>query len=158
MISDFVKEVLMNVDGVRTVVVGIDGSPDSHRALKWAMDEAARVPSRFVLVHGVEVGVAAASPYGTGVLFEQLEEGGRTILDEVLAEVRAAGFEAEGRVEVGSAAHALIEASRDADLLVVGCRGHGGFAGLLLGSVSAACAHHAHCPVVVVRPEEKAAA
>lgn len=140
------------------VVVGVDGSPDAARALRWAQDEARRRNATLLLVNGVEIGAAAASPYGSGVLMEQLEEGGEAVLAEALAEVRAAGFEAEGRIEVGSAAHALIEASRGADLLVVGSRGHGGFVGLLLGSVSAACAHHAHCPVVIIRPEERSAA
>jgi nucleotide-binding universal stress UspA family protein len=147
----------MSTQPVPTVVVGVDGSPDAARALRWAQDEARRRNATLLLVHGVEIGAAAASPYGSGVLMEQLQQGGEAVLAEALAGVRAAGFEAEGRMEVGSAAHALIEASRGADLLVVGCRGHGGFAGLLLGSVSAACAHHAHCPVVVVRPEEHSA-
>ena len=68
------------------------------------------------------------------------------------------GLEADTRMEVGSGAHALIEASRGGQMLVVGSRGHGGFVGMLLGSVSAACTHHAHCPVVVVRPEASKAA
>jgi nucleotide-binding universal stress UspA family protein len=57
----------------------------------------------------------------------------------------------ERRVVQGNAAAVLIEQSRSADLLVVGNRGHGGFTGMLLGSVSGHCEHHAHCPVVVVR-------
>jgi nucleotide-binding universal stress UspA family protein len=148
----------MNTQAKPVVVVGVDGSPDAARALRWAQDEARRRNATLLLVNGVEVGAAAASPYGSGVLMEQLEEGGEAVLMEALKEVRANGFEAEGRIEMGSAAHALIEASRGADLLVVGSRGHGGFVGLLLGSVSAACAHHAHCPVVIIRPEERSAA
>jgi nucleotide-binding universal stress UspA family protein len=148
----------MNSTSQSIVVVGVDGSAGSARALTFALDEAARRNARLLLVHGVEIGAAAASPYGSGMALTQLEEGGEAILAEAADRVRAAGFEVDTKIDVGSAAHALIEASRSADLLVVGCRGHGGFAGLLLGSVSAACAHHAHCPVVVVRPEEKAAA
>ena len=73
-------------------------------------------------------------------------------LDRALQEVapEAEGVEIERRVTEGSAAAVLIEASRDADLLVVGSRGHGGFTGLRLGSVSRQCVSHASCPVVVV--------
>ncbi len=141
-----------------TLIVGVDGSPDATRALDWAIDEARRRNMRVLLVHGVEVGAAAASPYGTGMVLEQLEEAGRMVLAEAEQRVTAAGLEADTRMEVGSGAHALIEASRDAQLMVVGSRGHGGFVGMLLGSVSAACTHHAHCPVVVVRPEASKAA
>lgn len=148
----------MNTQATRTIVIGVDGSSDAADAMNWAIDESQRQQVKMLLVHGVEIGAAAASPYGSGLVLEQLEEVGRLILDEALAFVRAKGIEAEGRIEIGSSAHALIEASRGADLLVVGSRGHGGFAGLLLGSVSTACVHHAHCPVVVVRREEHKAA
>jgi nucleotide-binding universal stress UspA family protein len=141
-----------------TIVVGIDGSLEGARALTYAIDEAKRRDMKLLLVHGVEVGAAAASPYGGGQVLEQLEEAGKGVLDEAATLVRAAGLEVDCRLEVGSAAHALIQASRQADLVVVGSRGHGGFVGMLLGSVSNACTHHAHCPVVVVRPEEHKAA
>lgn len=141
-----------------TLIVGVDGSPDATRALDWAIDEARRRNMRVLLVHGVEVGAAAASPYGTGMVLEQLEQAGRTVLVEAEQRVVAAGLPVDTRMEIGSGAHALIEASRDADMLVVGSRGHGGFVGMLLGSVSAACTHHAHCPVVVIRPEASKAA
>ncbi len=143
---------------VGTLVVGVDGSTDSTRALDWAIDEARRRNMRVLLVHGVEIGAAAASPYGTGMVLEQLEEAGRLVLADGEQRVRDAGLEVDTRMEVGSGAHALIEASNGAQLMVVGCRGHGGFVGMLLGSVSAACTHHAHCPVVVVRPEGHTAA
>ncbi len=148
----------MKNETTRVIVVGVDGSQEANRALIWAMDEARQRGVSMVLVHGVEIGVAAASPYGGGLVLEQLQEGGQVVLDQALAQVRAAGIEAEGVLEVGSVAHALIEASKAAGMLVVGSRGHGGFTGLLLGSVSAACVHHAHCPVVVVPHEERNAA
>jgi nucleotide-binding universal stress UspA family protein len=141
-----------------TMIVGVDGSPDATRALDWAIDEARRRNMRVLLVHGVEVGAAAASPYGTGMVLEQLEEAGRMVLDEAEQRVAAAGLQVDTTMEVGSGAHALIEASRGAQMMVVGSRGHGGFVGMLLGSVSAACTHHAHCPVVVIRPEDAKAA
>ncbi|GGM89897.1 hypothetical protein GCM10009721_14040 [Terrabacter tumescens] len=71
----------------------------------------------------------------------------RETLDEVFGGHRPEGLQPE--VVHGSARTVLIEASRGASLLVVGSRGHGGFAGLLLGSVSSACSEHAHCPVLV---------
>jgi nucleotide-binding universal stress UspA family protein len=148
----------MNGSELRTIVVGVDGSHDADHALNWAIEEAKRHSMKMLLVHGVEIGAAAASPYGSGLVLEQLEEVGREVLDKALEYVRHQGVQAEGRMEVGSSAHALIEASRGADLLVVGSRGHGGFTGLLLGSVSSACTHHAHCPVVVVPREWHAAA
>ena len=137
---------------VPPVVVGVDGSEHAGRALRWAIDEARTHGWPILLVHGIELGVAAASPYGSGVVLEQLQEAGQQVLDEAVRVVKDAGVPVETRMEVGSSAHALIEASRGAAMLVVGSRGHGGFAGLLLGSVSSACVHHAHCPVVVLRP------
>lgn len=143
----------MNGQLDRTIVVGVDGSPDAARALEWAIDEAKRRGMKVLLVHGVEVGAVAASPYGGGSVLEQLEDSGRVLLGEAMETVKAAGLPVDCRMEIGSGAHALIEASRGAELLVVGSRGHGGFVGMLLGSVSNACTHHAHCPVVVIRPE-----
>lgn len=145
----------MSIVRPNTVVVGVDGSEQSGRALRWAIDEARAHGWPLLLVHGIELGVAAASPYGSGVVLEQLQEAGQQVLDDALRVAKDAGADVDTRMEVGSSAHALIEASKGAGMLVVGSRGHGGFAGLLLGSVSSACVHHAHCPVVVVRPPER---
>ena len=76
----------------------------------------------------------------------------RETLDDVFGDERPAGL--EGRVVHGSARTVLIDASRGASLLVIGSRGHGGFAGLLLGSVSSACSEHAHCPVLVLHDRD----
>ena len=141
------------IDTTRRIIVGVDGSADARRAVDWAVEEARLHGWSLELVHGVDVGVAAASPYGSGVVLEQLQDAGRQLLDDEVERVRALGVVARGILDIGSAAYALIEASRDAGMLVVGTRGHGGFHGLLLGSVSTACVHHAHCPVVVVPPE-----
>lgn len=140
----------MATDMDRTVVVGVDGSEGAQRALRFAIDEAAAHDWRVMLVHGVDVGLSAADPYGGGAVLEQLQQAGRTALDAAAAEVVKAGLEASTKLEVGSPAYALIDAAKGAAMLVVGSRGHGGFMGLLLGSVSSACVHHAHCPIVVV--------
>ncbi len=143
-------------DMKRTIVVGVDGSDDGKRALEWALDMARDRGMKLLLVNGIDVGMSAADPYGGGYVLEQLQSVGRLALDSAAALAAEQGIETETRLEVGSAAYALVEASRGAEMLVVGSRGHGGFAGLLLGSVSTACVHHAHCPVVVVPPPERA--
>lgn len=148
----------MDTQASRPIVVGVDGSPDAARALQWAMDEAERQGSRLLLVHGVEIGAAASSPYGGGEVLEQLQTAGEVVLAEARAVVETRGLPVDTKLEIGSGAHALIDASRQASMVVVGSRGHGGFVGMLLGSVSNACVHHAHCPVVVVRPEASRAA
>jgi nucleotide-binding universal stress UspA family protein len=73
------------------------------------------------------------------------------VAEAAAQEARAAGVDVSFSVPQGHGADALVETARDADLLVVGSRGHGGFAGLLLGSVSGQCAQYAACPVVIVR-------
>ena len=84
--------------------------------------------------------------------YEALRSAAEAALDATLQEVaNAEGIEVERRVVQGTPAAILVEESRGADLLVVGSRGLGGFRQLLLGSVSQQCAHHAECPVVIVR-------
>jgi len=139
------------------IIVGIDGSAHSARALEWAIKEGAlqHAPVTVITVNSVP-----ASPW----------TGNPTVLaqdPEVLARLRQAAEDMTVKVTSqlngerppsvtvrainGFPARELIDASRDADLVVVGSRGAGGFARLLVGSVSGQVVHHAHCPVMVVR-------
>ncbi|MCH7230698.1 universal stress protein [Glycomyces sp. L485] len=133
------------------IVVGIDGSPSSVRALRWAIGQAKATGATVEVVYAWEV----PPTYGTVVAVwpsDALEANARELLGEVMnqVEAEAADVELERYVEEGHAAAVLLRHSEDADLLVVGNRGHGGFAGALLGSVSQHCIHHATCPVVVI--------
>ena len=136
---------------MQRVVVGTDGSPGSQRALEWAVEEARRRQARLAVVH---IWDAPFEPtWGTmGVDIAAYEEHASETLDDAVADCRAAepGVEIEPRLVRGPAATTLVELAKDADLLVVGSRGRGGFAGLLLGSVSQQVAQHATCPVVIV--------
>jgi nucleotide-binding universal stress UspA family protein len=137
------------------VIVGVDGSKPSHEALRWAafmadatgsMVEATMVWQRS---SGYGASMAGWTAFPPG--WDPAEEAGRVWTDTV-AEVFGP-TPPEGMimtVREGGVAHALIEMSGAARMLVVGSRGHGGFAGLLLGSVSAACAEHASSPVLVI--------
>lgn len=137
------------------IVVGVDGSEDGERALRWALETAQRRDLSILLVHGLDVGLSAADPYGGGYVLEQLQDAGRLALEAASKMCAGAGIECESKLEMGSPGYLLVEESRGAAMLVIGSRGHGGFVGLLLGSVSNACVHHAHCPVVVVPPPER---
>lgn len=137
-----------------TIVIGVDGSAHSHRALAWALDEARLRGWRCILVHAFDYGLTGMSPY-PGNAPQLIAEDAQELLDRNVAWAKESGVPVEGRLEFGSASRALVEAARGADLLVVGSRGRGGVAGALLGSVSSACVHHAACPVVVVPPTER---
>jgi cation-transporting ATPase F len=137
------------------IVVGVDGSEHSRRALVWALDEARMRQVGCVLIHAWDYGLVAASPW-PGHAAETLGDDARALLDDDVAFARASGVPIDARLEFGSASQALIEASSDALMLVVGNRGRGGLTGALLGSVSAACVHHAGCPVLVVTPADRA--
>jgi nucleotide-binding universal stress UspA family protein len=132
------------------VVVGVDGSPGSHHALEFAVAEARLRGARVQAVMAWQMPVMV-DPQVTLQDFDP-EGWSRTGLDEVLATVSTGEVPVESRLVQGHPAGILIDASADADLLVVGSRGHGGFVGALLGSVSHRCVAHATCPVVVVPP------
>jgi nucleotide-binding universal stress UspA family protein len=138
------------------IVVGVDGSDQSDRVLEWAMREAGlrQAPLTVITVHQV-----ASSPWtGSSIVYPEdkpEQEKARKAAEEEVSKISGRLDSAPPSVTVnavnGQAAKALIDASGDADLLVVGARGAGGFVGLLMGSVSTHVAHHANCPVVIIR-------
>jgi nucleotide-binding universal stress UspA family protein len=130
------------------VVVGIDGSRQSDQALSWAAQHARLSGSRLEIVHSRFLR-KEASDLVRGVEAEETDMLDRAI---TMAKELEPAVEVSGRIVDPPAAEGLIEASRGAALLVVGCRGVGAVEELTLGSVSHQCARHAHCPVVIVRP------
>jgi nucleotide-binding universal stress UspA family protein len=137
------------------IIVGIDGSGHSAAALEWAVREAGvhHAPLTVLTVHEV-----AASGWGGTMVYqaddairEENRKSAQEAVDQVLQ--KASGptpADVTVRAVSGTPAEALIDASREADLLVVGSRGAGGFSRLLLGSVSTEVSHHAACPIVIV--------
>jgi nucleotide-binding universal stress UspA family protein len=139
----------------KTIVVGVDGSPGSRTALTWAAAEAAEHGSDLVVLNVWEH--TLLPPAGSVSVSERYvpDPSQRTADDLVQVIKEELGDEppvpVQARVKQGRPAKVLIEESANADLLVVGERGHGGFAGLVLGSVSQHVAAYAKCPVTVVR-------
>jgi nucleotide-binding universal stress UspA family protein len=142
------------------IIVGIDGSGHSQRALTWAMKEAAshNAPLTVLAVHPAVVGYA-----GGPLKYPQDEEmtekaraGAQAEADKALA---ALGDTRPPSVTVtavhGVPADVFVEASKDAEQIVLGSRGVGGFSALLLGSVATRVAQHAHCPVTIIPPEQR---
>ena len=137
------------------IIVGIDGSDHSKYALEWAMKEAAirHAPLTVITVHPVIAGFSGrAVAYPTDdALVDKARETAQEEVDKTLAQLGGPGPETVTVQGVsGFPAEVLITAGRDADMLVVGSRGSGGFNRLLLGSVSSQVTHHAQCPVVVI--------
>lgn len=144
------------------IIVGIDGSDNAQKALEWAMREAVirRIPLTVFTVYPVAIGAWGLRPISYPQDQEEQERVRRAAEEAV--EKATSQLEAGSRPESvtvsavsGTAAEELINASRDADLLVVGSRGFGGFARLMMGSVSTQVAHHALCPVVIVPAERQ---
>jgi len=143
---------------IKLIIVGVDGSDSSRAALRWAYDEAAHHGSALtVAVVWQAPLVPMLPPYGSlppEGYGQQPKENALALLEQLTAGLGGEGTavpDVRTSIEEGNPAKTLIERSREADLLVVGYRGQGGFAGMLLGSVSQNLVAHAHCPVVVVR-------
>jgi len=139
----------------RTIVVGIDGSEGAAAALAWAVEHAPLLDAEVVVVHSMDVTLAmppptvAAPPF---VVDDELRAGMRDALHEWCAPLREAGVPYRAELYEGNAVGAITKIAEevDADLLVVGRRGRGGFSELVLGSVAHSLSHHAKVPVVIV--------
>lgn len=155
---------------MNTIVVGVDGSAESTRALEWALAEARLRNATLVALYAydydpawqtyayAEGGVGVGLPADAETLAEEAHRHAEGLLEKALREAaeQAAGVTVTREaVADRRPARALVERSKTADLLVVGSRGRGGFAGLVLGSVSQQCAHHAVSPLVIVPPPPK---
>jgi nucleotide-binding universal stress UspA family protein len=131
------------------LVVGVDGSEHGNAALRWAVDEAQVHEGEIVAVFAWQmpfVGIPGAFDR------DEMEKVCKSFINEaVAAAVPGARVPITKLVAQGDVSAALMEAARGADMLVLGSRGRGGFAGLKLGSVSQECAQHAACPVVIVK-------
>jgi nucleotide-binding universal stress UspA family protein len=142
------------------VVVGVDGSDAAEAALRFALDEARLRGAALRVIHAWQYGYVGLTgmegfglPGASGADLSDLRSAADAALDATMRAVVPADPDVavERRLIEGAPATVLVDESRHADLLVVGSRGRGGFAGLLLGSVSQQCGQHAACPVVIVR-------
>jgi nucleotide-binding universal stress UspA family protein len=141
------------------IVVAADGSPTSQRALEWALDEARARHAALDVVHAWQPAIVPlVVPVTPVVDYPYLERDARRLVADQLARADLHGLVAppEPLVVDDTPARAILDAAGSASLVVVGSRGRGGFAGLLLGSVSQHVVHHAPCPVVVIPSAEPA--
>jgi nucleotide-binding universal stress UspA family protein len=140
------------------IIVGVDHSAGAKEALRFALEEARLRDTPLRVVHAWQfgyvgaTGIAGGLPAVGGERYE-FRDAAAEALDATLEEAipDEHGVKIQRRVAEGAPAAVLVNESSGAELLVVGSRGHGGFARLLLGSVSQQCAQHAECPVVIVR-------
>ncbi len=135
------------------IVAGVDGSESSKAALAWAVRQAELTGAVVEALTAWELpAVSGLNPQ----LYLDYPAAAASMLADVIAEVGGPAV-VRPRVVAGHAAEVLVNASAEAELLVVGSRGYGGFVGSLLGSVSLHCLRHAHCPVAVIRGAESGA-
>jgi nucleotide-binding universal stress UspA family protein len=137
-----------------TIVVGVDGSEGSTKALRFALDEAQQRGANLKVVGAWHIPaiVYEAGWVPANVDLEAYPKFSQEALDKALADADAdvSGVEVTTVVHKGQAADVLCAEAKGADLLVVGSRGLGGFRGLMLGSVSQQCAQHTPCPLAIV--------
>jgi len=142
------------------IVAGVDGSPSSVSALRWAIRQAGLTGAAVDAVIAWHYPVVVGGGYGVAPMVTpggfEFKENAEKILAGAIDAARDPGsaVPVHARAVEGNAARVLLDAADGADLLVVGSRGHGGFTEALLGSVSQHCVHHARCPVVVIRGQD----
>jgi nucleotide-binding universal stress UspA family protein len=144
---------------VQTIVVGVDGSVAAERALAFAAEEAALRGARLLIVCAWHIpeAVFAGGFVPPSESIDEFSEGAEEIIRDAVAKAHELqpDVDCDGSAVQGQAAQVLIQRAAEADLIVVGNRGRGGFSSLLLGSVSQQVVHHAPCPVLVVPHETR---
>jgi len=146
--------------GHRGVLVGVDGSSESKVAVDWAARDAAMREAPLKLIYVLNPPVVMSFPevpIPPGYLQWQEDEGRKVLtaaLKTVQEATKAKPIDVTSEMVTGPAVPTLVDLSKDAQLVVVGCRGHGALARGLLGSVSGGLVHHAHCPVAVIHDED----
>ena len=137
------------------ILAGVDGSSQSRLALEWAVMEARLRHGRVRVVTAWQFPPISVGMEGLIREPDVFPQAARRLQNETLQRVDSGGVTVTGDVVQGHAAAVLLRAAKEADLLVVGSRGLGGFAGVLLGSVSTQILHHSPCPVLVVRTRSR---
>lgn len=158
---------MTNGSAHRGILVGVDGSEFSDAAVRWAAREAGLRNVALSVVHALPTPMGGWGGWGITAtplpeeFFQQLESAGRRIIADATRVAKEAvgdiaDIRVRGEVLYSPCAPTLIELSRDSQMVVVGCRGRGGIQRVLLGSISTALVHHAHCPVAVIHDDAKA--
>jgi nucleotide-binding universal stress UspA family protein len=150
--SDVAHETMVGGEDQAFVLVGVDGSAPSSKALVWAAEEARLRGAALRVLYALALPTFDHRTHVPDNEFENDRAEAKFALDSQIADVLGArpGIQVEREVATGPVVSIILEAAKGAELLVVGSRGRGGFAGLVLGSVSSQVVHHSPCPVTVV--------
>jgi nucleotide-binding universal stress UspA family protein len=144
----------MQIRQFNKIIVGVDGSPSSNAALEWAAQEAEIRGSALELIHAWNYPNLGYGGYVA--VLEDFEKDAAALLDEVVASARKnyPSLKLVSSLIQGPTAQTIMDRAKEADMVVVGSRGRGGFSGLLLGSVGQQLVHHCPAPVVIIHLAE----
>lgn len=137
------------------ILVGVDGSPASIDAIRWAAEQARLTESTLIAITSWSIPASYGVAFGGEDAIDWRQNAAQALEEALSDALGSAAADVQRLVEQGHPSYVLTEASKSADLIVVGSRGHGGFAGLVLGSVSQHVVSHSACPVVITRHLEK---